>query len=804
MKSDNRHALSTWTYLLPTSDTFIGVAPEAETENRDLNKDSSISEYVDVEAEGNIDVQLSAEREPPPSNRGEVPGHIRYTRVLPLKLEINSSQSGTLNLNLKTLYTFTAETAVQMWLFNSEKPCSILGTIYLVTDRQHVKLTNDSLCPRWNLLEAPLTNLVAGEIIKGLQVEIKNPGNATLYLDALRVGKSQEYKPPVEPVVDNGRLEISPKEVEQDDEKVTLTFTPRNRLGRGSMLKLYPPALWHMQTEQPDEQFYVKTSIQGKQGSEAVKCVIEPVDFCRWQIKVSLENGLACEQSLHFVISKPVWTQKNMAGQKSFRLYVKESGSRQEYLLRNRPLLHVKPFNPTSIKAILASPGRPDQDNAPRLKIVSTDKKGNRSPGIESPFSASFAAYNTDYADYEMLELARHNDIFLENGFFEGHPSSNTASVTAPYILKARVSNQQKNEAVTESNPLFVEASGEYLPYFGYLHTHSDISNDGRENIDFGYQEAIYNAGLDFAAVSDHFWADKPSWQWEQVLEAACKHNREGQFVTFPGYEWSSQDFGDRNVYFKNVGPQCPVGVLENTPAEIFAHLRGEEALVIPHSPAYELRARGIYWDYHDPDFERLVEIFSSHGSSETVHDNPYPLKNTTMYPAVEYNTVQAAIKRGVKIGFIAGGDNHRRPLPEDPARGNTGITGTWARELTRDGIWEALFARRCFGTTGVRATVGFKLQGHWMGETVVNAGKGMNREMQLRIASPIPVQSVEILKNNQLLKKWCPENRRCFVFTTEYADKLTEGTSSTDFYYVRARLGDDQMAWSSPVWVET
>lgn len=87
--------------------------------------------------------------------------------------------------------------------------------------------------------------------------------------------------------------------------------------------------------------------------------------------------------------------------------------------------------------------------------------------------------------------------------------------------------------------------------------------------------------------------------------------------------------------------PVCPDGVAERdlpkncvefatTPADLFARLRewGSENLVIPHGNTWGFYTpAGSTWDKqltrkeHDPERQRLIEVFSGHGNSEQYHD---------------------------------------------------------------------------------------------------------------------------------------------------------------------------------------
>ena len=103
-----------------------------------------------------------------------------------------------------------------------------------------------------------------------------------------------------------------------------------------------------------------------------------------------------------------------------------------------------------------------------------------------------------------------------------------------------------------------VPKCGDYNLYFGDIHTHSGQVRDEIENKGCGlgswednYRYAKGPGGLDFYALTDHerqIPLDNP----EKYLNLADKYNESGRFACLPAYEFTSQCYGHRNVYFKN------------------------------------------------------------------------------------------------------------------------------------------------------------------------------------------------------------------------------------------------------------
>ena len=83
------------------------------------------------------------------------------------------------------------------------------------------------------------------------------------------------------------------------------------------------------------------------------------------------------------------------------------------------------------------------------------------------------------------------------------------------------------------------------------------------------------------------------------------------------------------------------------------------------------------------------------------------------------------------------------------------------SEEFTREAVFDAIRARRCYATTGKRIIVDFRIDDHWMGE-----------EFKSRNAPHIAVKVVG-----------------------------TAPPRDTDWYYVRVIQQDFEMAWD-PIWI--
>lgn len=323
--------------------------------------------------------------------------------------------------------------------------------------------------------------------------------------------------------------------------------------------------------------------------------------------------------------------------------------------------------------------------------------------------------------------------------------------------------------------------------YWGDLHVHTALSYDGWEQAspEGAYPWAREVANLDFAAITDHTERNLGEKEFEIVKRLAREHNRPGEFVTFPAYEWSGQERmgGDHNVFFIDDDPPLYRHVDEPTRhlVDLMEKLKSHKAFVIPH-----FVGRRANWDIPVDNeaaeiARRVVEIYSVHQSSEFGD-----------------GLANDGLKKW-KLGFIGSGDGHEahpgdtyNVLTEMGLHG--GLAAVRASELTRRGIAQAIHSRNCYATSGERQYVEFWADDHRMGTSFASTTSPVFKVKAFGTAN---VWKVDLIKDGEII---ATKETNQPMAETDFTDGGFDEKPS--YYYVRVTFADGERAWASPVWV--
>ncbi|MAE66535.1 MAG: hypothetical protein CMJ18_19880, partial [Phycisphaeraceae bacterium] len=379
-----------------------------------------------------------------------------------------------------------------------------------------------------------------------------------------------------------------------------------------------------------------------------------------------------------------------------------------------------------------------------------------------------------------------------------GHPDPSSLRWTVPLgtepgVHRGRIRDESSG-LETSVGPVWItdEREAPLRVFFGDIHGHSILSDgvgDGAAYLRHGRDVA----GLDFCTSAEHICYISDN-DWRHVVAEVNRADDPGRFVTLVAYEWAGMG-GHHCLYTKDdwlepvrgMEPPC-----DAMPA-LWAHFRGREGSILATTHSC-VQSPGLknHWDDHDFTFFRSIEIFTRGGAHE-YFGHPIAPASTA---GIGY---QEMLERGARLGVIAGSDNHEaRPGLTSANWGHRrrgGLAGVWAADLTRADIFDALYARHTYGTTGQRTIVQFFVNGAMMGdETPLDSGA--NR-IDLSVHATSPIDRIEIVADARVVAEWSD-------LPADVVESFDDTERSPHYYYLRLRQEDGHYAWSSPVFGRT
>jgi len=343
-----------------------------------------------------------------------------------------------------------------------------------------------------------------------------------------------------------------------------------------------------------------------------------------------------------------------------------------------------------------------------------------------------------------------------------------------------------------------------YCLAIGDTHRHTDISrcmNGYDGSLQDAYRYALNASGLDWLAISDHDQdilkhrndrneRPRQDYDWWRSQKYCDLYTIPGRFLAMYGYEHGGSykaRGGHKNVIYAERGH--PVYEVD-APEELFAALADSGAVAIPHQLADG--GSRTDWEKWNRKYEAVAEIFQTRGSYE-YEDCPRIARIFT--PG---HSIWDALAADVRVGIIASSDHGqthqaRAGAYVEDASGAAGDLST-ATGFTRRGLLEALHARRTFGATTAVA-VQTSIADHPLGReiTVQDAPT-----IEARIVAPAAVRALAVVRDSKFIYTTEPKTPQAeFQFTDL---DLKPGQSA--YYYVRALIGENDVAWSSPIWV--
>jgi hypothetical protein len=315
---------------------------------------------------------------------------------------------------------------------------------------------------------------------------------------------------------------------------------------------------------------------------------------------------------------------------------------------------------------------------------------------------------------------------------------------------------------------------------------------------------------LDFASASEHDVSlfNQEAWDLSQTI--ADGYYRPGKFTTFFAYEWTP-GIMHHIILYKERG----LSVFDRRTYPDLPSLwkafdqQGKPVLCIPHV-TWNFEDHTI-WDHINNTYRRLGEIYSLWNGRFLIQPGDEPQRfelgkdNNWSY--------QHAWQKGHKLGVIGSTDNH---LSQPGANNYTiytqhagGLAVALSHENSREHLWEAMDTRRTYATTGTRIYVDFTIDGHPMGSEMSSDSDPV---IKAKIGGTNKLETVQVVKYEDgeysIIYNVAPDSE---IAEFEFED---HDFNSDCFYYLRVTQVSEvpgrlwtyptnDMAWSSPIWVE-
>jgi hypothetical protein len=602
----------------------------------------------------------------------------------------------------------------------------------------------------------------------------------------------------------------------------TVTYTAGTQgIAEGGAIRVQLPDTWHagprnsanrLQASDPRDDHYVKCGcsrddvqvraiVEGERGDRLIKHAKDSLDGRSeryvFVVRCEVLSGTVREGDTVSVVYGDTsggsrgYRAASIATQSEPILVAVDANGGGEFTLHpDQPRIVSLPGKPVEMQVHLPSQAVVGQPIEALIAII--DKEGN---GVHDAAAIRFP----QHIHFELPQVV---ELPAESGYvrFNVTPRGETVLRIAAHADELGLS--------ASSNPCIVSAiAPETSIFWGDLHSHTGFSWDGVGAGSFDYARHI--AGLDFYAKTDH--SREPAAGRSRGLNAANwgKYAAETDhfhdppaFVAIHAYECSfGRPYGHHNVYFRGA-PGALLNPETSTLPELWAALTEGDALTIPHHTGKF--PNGVDFGIHDPRFRRNFEMYSGHGLSEA-YDPSHPLAfehslfTNDAKSLDEPTHIQDTWGRGLRLSAIASSDDHR----SHPGMPHYGLAAVRATENSRDAIFQALYDRQTYATTGAKILLNLRVNGSPMGESVSVDG---TPEIAIAAHGTDMIVWVEVLRYRpgdtgfEVIQRWEPGTLDFTVTTrdAEWNPGAIYYTRLQQAKLIRKRIA---MAWSSPVW---
>ncbi len=353
--------------------------------------------------------------------------------------------------------------------------------------------------------------------------------------------------------------------------------------------------------------------------------------------------------------------------------------------------------------------------------------------------------------------------------------------------------------AIAKIRGYTIEADdAKYKIYRGDMHRHTDVSADFKYDGSLieVYRYALDAAGFDYIVPTDHQLGFDQEFTWWQDEKLTDLFHVAGTFTPMFGYERSlGFPNGHRNVIFAKRGTRTlPIPDDERRgevgAAKLYAYLHENDGISMPHSSG---TAQGTDFRDNDPEVEPLIEIFQGYRASYEYKGAPKAASDQKLVTQRSgYNPNGYwwdALAKGLKLGVQASSDHWSTHIS---------YACILSPDSTRESMFDALKKRHAYAATD---NIVLDFQAESGGESYIMGDIIKSNEapkLKIRAIGTDKIKQLIIVKNQTFVYTGRPNTKEVYI---EFQDRDFE--PGANYYYVRVLQNDEQMAWSSPIWVE-
>ncbi len=352
--------------------------------------------------------------------------------------------------------------------------------------------------------------------------------------------------------------------------------------------------------------------------------------------------------------------------------------------------------------------------------------------------------------------------------------------------------------AAAEDRPTYLDRTW----YTGEFHAHTEVS-DGVETPRDAFEHVAAESDADFFTVSEHDvlydrrnsddfttdWRDAVSDEWRYLHEESDAFNAEqDDLVTLPAEEITWYDTsGHMNLFntdwfttARSEGDSLSFGAatgdLKYDLPTFYARLKQDpKAIAQFNHPDPAGKGDFAAFAHLDPEVDDRVDLIE--------------VKNAT-----NLAQFQIALDEGWHLAPVWNGDEHGANW----VTGDESITGVWAAEKSRDGVYRAMRERSMYSTQDQNTVLEFGANGRLMG-SILPADTG-SVALDIGLTDPDGADaftSVRVRTNGGVLAYEAPAVSGREVWVTPELP-----AADGDYFYVVATQADGDVVVSAPVWV--